>query len=73
VGYVASLGAEIACRVVGAAPPISRRTLAFFTNQNAFDTSRARREFGFAPSIGVVEGFQRVWQSMQRPARAAGH
>ena len=73
VGYVAGLGAEMACRVVGAAPPISRRTLAFFTNQNAFDTSRARREFGFAPSIGVVEGFERVWQSMRRPARAAGH
>lgn len=73
LGYVAGLGAEIVCRVVGASPPISRRTLAFFTNQNAFDTTRARREFGFAPSIGVVEGFQRVWDAMQRPSRAARH
>lgn len=73
LGYAAGLGAEIVCRVVRAAPPISRRTLAFFTNQNAFDTGRARREFGFAPSIGIVEGFRRVWKAMQHPARASGH
>ncbi len=73
LGYTAGLGAEIVCRVVRAAPPISRRTLAFFTNQNAFDTGRARREFGFAPSIGIVDGFQRVWDAMRHPARAGGH
>ncbi len=76
LGYAAGLSAELLCRVVGAAPPISRRTLAFFTNQNAFDISRARREFGFAPSVGIVDGFRRVWESMeQRPAHAAadGH
>ena len=65
LGYAAGLGAELAGRMVGVSPPISRRTLAFFMNRNAFDTARARREFGFAPSIGVVEGFQRVWVAMR--------
>jgi nucleoside-diphosphate-sugar epimerase len=71
LGYAAGLGVEIGCRIVGAAPPISRRTLAFFTNQNAFDTARARRELGFAPAVGIADGFQRVWDAMQRftPAR----
>jgi nucleoside-diphosphate-sugar epimerase len=75
VGYAAGLSAELLCKVVGASPPISRRTLAFFTNQNAFDTSRARREFGFAPAIEIDEGFRRVWESMRRPGRtdAGGH
>lgn len=73
VGYAAGLAAELACRVVGASPPISRRTLAFFTNQNAFDTTRARNEFGFAPSVDTVEGFQRVWRSMRQPAEPARH
>ncbi len=73
LGYAAGLGAEVVCRVFRAAPPISRRTLAFFTNQNAFDTARARREFGFAPTIGIVEGFQHVWESMQRRERVHEH
>ncbi len=73
IGYAAGLGVEMVCRVVGASPPISRRTLAFFTNQNAFDITRARQEFGFAPSIGVVEGFRRVWDAMQRRPGAARH
>lgn len=73
IGYAAGLAAELAYRVIGASPPISRRTLAFFTNQNAFDITRARNAFGFAPSVDIVEGFQRVWRSMQKPADPARH
>ncbi|HEY8258898.1 MAG TPA: NAD-dependent epimerase/dehydratase family protein [Gemmatimonadales bacterium] len=73
VGYAAGLGAEMVCKVLRASPPISRRTLAFFTNQNAFDTARARREFGFAPPTGIVEGFRRVWESMGRNGPTRGH
>jgi nucleoside-diphosphate-sugar epimerase len=73
VGYAAGLGAELAGKVAGMSPPISRRTLAFFVNRNAFDTGRARRDFGFAPSINLEDGFQRVWSAMkQRPSRV-GH
>jgi nucleoside-diphosphate-sugar epimerase len=75
LGYAAGLSAELLCKIVGKSPPISRRTLAFFTNQNAFDTSRARREFGFAPAIEIDEGFRRVWESMRRQggSGAGGH
>lgn len=70
LGYAAGLAAELVGRVAGVSPPISRRTLAFFTNRNAFDIARARRDFGFDPSVGVVEGFQRVWSAMQQPRPA---
>lgn len=73
LGYAVGLGAELAGRLVGKAPPISRRTLAFFTNRNAFVTARARRDFGFAPSVGVVEGFQQVWTAMQQGRHSAVH
>ena len=52
--------AEIAGSVFKAEPPISRRTLAFFENDNAFDTSAARRAFGFDPRVELLEGVQRV-------------
>jgi nucleoside-diphosphate-sugar epimerase len=73
LGYAAGLGAEFAGRLAGVLPPISRRTLAFFTNRNAFDTARARRDFGFDPSINVVEGFQRVWSAMQQRRSTGRH
>jgi dihydroflavonol-4-reductase len=64
LGYGVGLGVELAARLFRASPPISRRTLAFFTNQNAFDVARARREFGFDPQVGIVEGLSRVWAAM---------
>jgi nucleoside-diphosphate-sugar epimerase len=73
VGYAAGLGAELAGRVAGVSPPISRRTLAFFINRNAFDTARARRDFGFDPSVNVEDGFQRVWSAMQQRRDGSGH
>jgi len=73
LGYAAGLGAELASRVARVSPPISRRTLAFFINRNAFDTAQARRDFGFDPAIGVAEGFQRVWSTMQRRRSTGRH
>jgi nucleoside-diphosphate-sugar epimerase len=64
LGYAAGLGVELAARLAGKSPPISRRTLAFFMNQNAFDIGRARRDFGFDPKVGIAEGFSRVWAAM---------
>lgn len=37
-------------------PPVSRRTLRFFTGATAFDTSRARQELGFRPRYRVQDG-----------------
>lgn len=65
-GYAAGLAAEALGALLRRAPPISRRTLAFFTNQNAFDTARARAEIGFRPVVSVEEGLRAVWTAMQR-------
>lgn len=65
VGSAAGLAAEGVGKVLRMSPPISRRTLAFFTNQNWFDVSRARTELGFAPRIGLDDGFRRTWAAMQ--------
>ncbi len=65
LGYAAGLAAEAACGLLRSSPPMSRRTLAFFTNHNAFDTARARRDFGFAPTVEGEEGLARTWGSMR--------
>lgn len=65
VGYAAGLAAEAAGSVLRMAPPISRRTLAFFTNQNWFDVGRARTELGFAPTVSLDDGFRRTWAAMR--------
>jgi nucleoside-diphosphate-sugar epimerase len=54
------LGAECAFRLVGKEPPFSRRSLAFFLNNNAFDTSAAERDLGFRPRIDLPEGIRRT-------------
>jgi nucleoside-diphosphate-sugar epimerase len=46
--------------VVGAEPPISRRTLAFFENDNAFDIGAARRSLGFEPRTDLPGGARAV-------------
>jgi nucleoside-diphosphate-sugar epimerase len=46
--------------VAGAEPPISRRTLAFFENDNAFDIGAARRALGFDPRTDLAAGLRAV-------------
>lgn len=59
---------EALCRPLGMAPPLYRRRVDFFTKSRAFDISRARRELGFAPQVGVREGISRTleWYREQR-------
>jgi nucleoside-diphosphate-sugar epimerase len=56
------LAAGWCAELIGAAlrfnPPISRRTLAFFENDNAFDIGAARRELGFEPRVELLEGMR---------------
>lgn len=56
---------ELAFGAVGREPPFSRRSLAFFENDNAFDTSKAERELGFRPSVALKEGLRRtlIWRA----------
>jgi dihydroflavonol-4-reductase len=60
IGMTLGWAAEQVSAVTGAEPPISRRTLAFFENDNAFDISAAREAFGFDPRTELPGGVRRV-------------
>jgi nucleoside-diphosphate-sugar epimerase len=50
--------AEWGGRLLGKNPPFSRRSLAFFENDNAFDIGAARRDLGYEPRVGFAEGLR---------------
>lgn len=49
---------------LGKEPPFSQRSLNFFTNNTAFDISRARTELGFVPKITLEEGLRLAYEAM---------
>jgi dihydroflavonol-4-reductase len=51
---------EAVCSPFGVEPPLYRRRVDFFTKSRAFDISRAKREVGYAPRIGIREGVRRT-------------
>lgn len=53
---------EAACAPFGLEPPIYRRRVDFYTKSRAFDISRARREIGYAPTVGLRDGIGRTLQ-----------
>jgi nucleoside-diphosphate-sugar epimerase len=57
----AAVMAEAAFMPLGKEPPISRRTLKFFTGNTAFDTTRARQLLGFRPAYDVASGLAETW------------
>ncbi len=59
-GLAAGWAAERASAVTGTEPPLSRRSLAFFENDNAFDISAARAALGFAPRMELASGARQV-------------
>jgi dihydroflavonol-4-reductase len=58
--WALGLGAELAFRGIGREPPISRRSLAFFENDNAYSTAAAATAIGFVPAVEFDEGLRRV-------------
>jgi nucleoside-diphosphate-sugar epimerase len=64
LGYSAGWAAEIVGGVLKINPPISRRTLAFFENDNAFDIAAARADLGFEPRTELHDGVRRVLGNM---------
>jgi nucleoside-diphosphate-sugar epimerase len=50
---------EAVCVPFGVEPPIYRRRVDFYTKSRAFDITRARRELGYAPRVGLREGIER--------------
>lgn len=59
-GWGLGLMAESLFSAVGREPPVSRRSLAFFDNDNAFDITAARCELGFEPRVELEEGVRRT-------------
>ena len=60
LGYAGGWAAELAFRAAGGEPPLSRRSLAFFRSNNAWDISAARNQLGFEPTINLEEGVRRT-------------
>lgn len=60
LGLTVGWAAEQVSAALGTEPPVSRRTLAFFENDNAFDISAARQAFGFDPKIDLPGGAREV-------------
>jgi nucleoside-diphosphate-sugar epimerase len=60
LGLTVGWSAEQLGAVLGREPPISRRTLAFFENDNAFDIGAARQAFGFDPRTELLGGVRRA-------------
>jgi nucleoside-diphosphate-sugar epimerase len=60
LAYALGWGAELAYGVTGREPPLSRRSLAFFENDNAFDTSAAAAGLGFRAAMDLETGLRRT-------------
>lgn len=58
--WAAGAACEIICAPFGIEPPLYRRRVDFFTKSRAFDISRARRELGYAPAVGLRDGIART-------------
>lgn len=65
LGFAAGWTAEQVSALVGAEPPMSRRTLAFFENDNAFDIGAARQALGFEPKVDLSNGVRQIAATLQ--------
>lgn len=62
--YAAALAAEWGGRLLDREPPISRRTLRFFTGNTAFDTTRAKELLGFEPTYDLAAGLAETYEQL---------
>lgn len=51
---------EKLCRPFGITPPIFPRRVDWFRQNRAFDISKAKRELGYQPRVGLAEGLKRT-------------
>ncbi len=58
--WTAGLLCEMVCIPFGVEPPIFRRRVDFYTKSRAFDTTRARTEIGFNPTVDLEAGIKRT-------------
>jgi nucleoside-diphosphate-sugar epimerase len=57
-------GIERAFTLLCREPPVSERSLKFFTNNTSFDISRARRALGFTPKVTLQAGLRLTYAAM---------
>ena len=65
LGLAVGWTAEQVSALVGTEPPVSRRTLAFFENDNAFDIGAARQALGFEPKVDLPSGVRQIAATLQ--------
>jgi nucleoside-diphosphate-sugar epimerase len=58
--WTAGLLCEAICVPLRIEPPLYRRRVDFYTKSRAFDTTRARTELAFVPTIDLAEGIRRT-------------
>jgi nucleoside-diphosphate-sugar epimerase len=61
---------EDVCKRFNIDPPLYRRRMDFYTNDAAFDWSRAQRVLGWEPRVTLREGLARTLHANQLPAAA---
>ena len=64
--WLAGAVCEAVCIPFGIEPPIFRRRVKFFTSNRWFDTSKARRELGFAPRVRLRDGLSQTLESYRQ-------
>ncbi len=69
LGKAVALGVESAFSLTRLEPPFSRRTLEFFTTNNAFDISKAKKQLGFQPAYDFQEGLQDCAEQLIQSSR----
>jgi nucleoside-diphosphate-sugar epimerase len=58
--WIAGALCEALAVPIGVEPPIYRRRVDFYTKSRAFDISRARRELGYEPRVGLRQGIEQT-------------
>ena len=51
---------ELVCKPFGIDPPLFRRRVDFYRKSRAFDTTRARQELGYNPTVDLRTGIHRT-------------
>jgi nucleoside-diphosphate-sugar epimerase len=62
LGWGLAAAAEVSAKTFGRRPPITRRTLKFFTNDAGFTAARARGVLGFEPQVDLHSGLELTWR-----------
>ncbi len=58
IARLGALAAEALGKITGMEPPISRRSMKFFTNDAGFTSAKAQQMLGFKPQVALKEGLE---------------